>query len=225
MKNKSKQPARMLRKLLGRTQAEFAVLVGASKDAVVSWENGRNPLSATFARRIALATGVDESSLLRGSEPLLARHPFPRRPYTEEDFQRHRKTCWGDSAEENARRQLRPCADALELLFRAAAKASEKEGPARLPGLVDSFRQWCEEIREDLQLDELIEAQLAQRKSHLELNHSYEQWREIAKTDPDLAHTMGFKDDPQQSGEEMLRLSLETVPVWRPGRDMRGGRG
>ena len=54
------QAVRALRKIIGLTQAEFAVIMGVSKDAVVSWEIGRNELSATYARRIALVTGVDE---------------------------------------------------------------------------------------------------------------------------------------------------------------------
>ena len=57
---------RALRKIIGLTQAEFAVMIGASKDAVVSWEIGRNELSATFARRIALVTGVDGRTLRLG---------------------------------------------------------------------------------------------------------------------------------------------------------------
>ena len=33
---------------------------------------------------------------------------------------------------------------------------------------------------------------------------------------------MGFKDDPTKSDKENLRLEAETVPVWMPGRSMRG---
>ena len=42
------QAVRALRKIIGLTQAEFAVMLGVSKDAVVSWEIGRNELSVTF---------------------------------------------------------------------------------------------------------------------------------------------------------------------------------
>ena len=41
-------------------------MIGASRDAVASWETGRNKLSPPFARRIAMATGVEEGPLLRG---------------------------------------------------------------------------------------------------------------------------------------------------------------
>ena len=60
------EAVRALRKIIGLTQADFAVMIGVSKDAVVSWEIGRNELSATFARRIALVTGVDGRMLRLG---------------------------------------------------------------------------------------------------------------------------------------------------------------
>ena len=44
-------------------------MIGASKDAVVSWEVGRNELSESFARRIEFATGVEAKSLLHKSNP------------------------------------------------------------------------------------------------------------------------------------------------------------
>ena len=93
----------------------------------------------------------------------------------------------------------------------------------RLAGVLDSFIQWCGQVREDFQLGDGIEAQLAQRKQRLELNKSYGQWREMARTDSDMARKMGFVDDPKRGDKEMLRLSIETVPVWTPGWSMRGG--
>ena len=43
---------------------------------VASWETGRNRLSEPFARRMALATGVDAKGLLRGRGPLTCYVPF-----------------------------------------------------------------------------------------------------------------------------------------------------
>jgi transcriptional regulator with XRE-family HTH domain len=60
------EAVRALRKIIGLTQAEFAVMTGVSKDAVVSREIGWNGLSATYARRIALVTGVDGRGLRLG---------------------------------------------------------------------------------------------------------------------------------------------------------------
>ena len=91
------QAVRTLRKIIGLTQAEFAVLIGVSKDAVVTWETGRNELSETFARRIALATGVNGRMLRLGiSEPICAADPHI---YTKADFERHQQTELGMTAE------------------------------------------------------------------------------------------------------------------------------
>jgi len=223
MKTIASEKIRQLRRLLGLTQGRFAVTIGVSKDAVASWETGRNQLSAGMARRIALATGVDERSLLKGGLTLLT-YALPRRPFTIEEFHQHQEQFWGKSRGQGVQRHLERCGDALELIFRAAEKASEKEGLSRLAGVLDSFIQWCQQTRQDFQLEEGIDAQLEERKAKLELNKSYGQWREMAKKDPVLARKFGFRDDRKQGDQEMLRLSLETVPVWMPGQSMRGGR-
>ncbi len=224
MKTTTNEKIRELRRILGLTQEEFAAAIGVSKDTVASWETGRNQLSAGMARRMALATGVEERSLREASGPLQAHHPFPRRPFTREEFEQHQKRFWGPNPEAGVRRQLPRCADALELLFTAAARSGAGSGAARLGGVLDAFIQWCEQTREDFQLGEQIEAQLEQRVATLELDRSYAQWREMEKTDPVLVRKFNFVDDPKRRGEERLRRSLDTVPVWRPGHDMRGGR-
>jgi transcriptional regulator with XRE-family HTH domain len=223
MKTKSSQAIRELRKIIGQTQGEFATMIGASKDTVASWETSRNKLSPQFARRIAFATGVDEDDLLRGRRPLTTYIPFVGHPpFTAETFAGHRKTYWGRSDEEAARQHLRHCADALGLLFLAAAKPGEGKTACRLPAVVDSFIQWCEETREDFQLDPQIQDQLEERQRKIELNHTYAQWRRMQKEDPAMCRMMGFKDDPQKSDQENLRLEMEAVPLWRPGHSMRG---
>ena len=223
MKATRNEALRELRTLLDLTQAEFATLIGASKDAVVSWENGRNPLSESFARRIMLVTGVHDQSLLKGKKALLARRPAGG-AYTKEEFAWHRKNFWGDSAEQNARRQIGPAADTLELLLLAAAKTGVDEGPSRLPGVLDAFHQWCKQAVEDFELLPAIDAQLEQRQSTLELTKTYAQWRATAKEDPKMARRFGFKDDPNKKDGEALTLSMETVPAWTPGWDMRRGK-
>jgi transcriptional regulator with XRE-family HTH domain len=220
MKPIRNESIRALRKLLGQTQTEFATTVGVSKDAVVSWENGRNPLSETFARRIALITGVSVPSLLKGKGDLKTERP-PTMSYTREEFERHRKTFWGQSPEASVRRQIGAAADTLELLFLAAAKTGGAEGPARLPGVLDAFNQWCKQAAEDFELLPAIDAELAQRKSTLELTKTHAQWRAMAKEDPKMARRFGFKDDPKKKDEEALMLAMETCPVWAPGWDMR----
>jgi transcriptional regulator with XRE-family HTH domain len=226
MKAKPHNPIRALRRILGETQGKFAATIGVSKDAVASWETGRNPVSASMARRIALVTGVDERALMNHELPLLTMNPNPQRqPYTLEEFKRHRKMFWGQTAEESVRRQLSPCMDTLELLFRAAANYGQGAESTRLPGVLGSFIQWCQQTREDFELEAGIDAQLMQRKRPLELNHSYKQWREMAKEQPHTARQFKFKDDPKRGDQEMLALSIETVPMWMPGTSMRAAKG
>ena len=220
MKNTRNEAMRALRKMIDQTQTEFAQTIGSSKDAVVSWELGRNRLSARWARRIALVTGVDESSLTKGSGALMTRYTTPKRPFTMAEYHQHQKTFWGHTPEENVRRQMRPCMDTLELLFLAAARSAAGEGCSRLPGLLDSFVQWCHEARADFELGEAIDAELAKRRASLRYNKSFREWRELAKTDPTMAREFRFKDNPKKGDEEMLELEMVTVPAWQPGQRM-----
>ena len=225
MKTKTSQALKNLRKIIGQTQTEFAELIGASKDAVASWEISRNPLSAQFARRISMATGVNAEDLLRGRAPLTTEEPeVGRIPFTAETYARHRKTYWGRSDEAAARQHLKHCADALGLIFQAAAKPEDGPGPSRLPAVLDAFIQWCEQTREDFQLATDIEAQLAQRRFQIGQTHTYAQWRNMAKKSPEALEAVGFQDDPKKHGEELLFVGREAIPGWAPGRSMEGPR-
>jgi len=218
MKTKLNQNLRALRAVLGQTQAEFAATIGVSRDAVASWDCGRNPLSPGLARRIALATGVDERALLREGLPLQTL-ALPRRPYTRAEFEAHQKHFWGGHTEASARRHAQRCQEALELLFVAAAR---QEQPGRVSGVLASFIEWCQETRTHFGLEQAIDAQLEQRPKALVLTKTYGQWRELAKTGPSMARTMGFKDDPKRADRETLTLSADLVPVWQPGQAMGG---
>ena len=219
---KSNTIIRELRKITGQTQGEFAAMIGASKDAVASWEIGRSNLSRTFARRIACATGVDGQFLLSGHGALLTGSQFDEpRVFTAEDFKHSRETCWGRSDEEGARNHLKHCMDALTLILMAAAKPGSDGGRGRLPGVLDSFMQWCEGTREDFQLGPQIDEQLAKRTSKMGLTQTYREWRRMHKDDPAALTAVGFKDNPQKSDTETLRLEMEVRPGWKPGYSMK----
>jgi transcriptional regulator with XRE-family HTH domain len=134
MRPKPYHPIRELRTILDQTQAALAVTLGISKDAVVSWENGRNPLSPAMGRRIALVTGVDETTLYKTKGPLLTQGSSPKRPFTLEEYRQYRKSFWEGTPEENVRRRIGPCADTLALLLLAGAKAGAGEAENRLGG-------------------------------------------------------------------------------------------
>jgi DNA-binding XRE family transcriptional regulator len=222
MKTKPNQAVRQVRGILDQTQAEFAAMIGVTRDAVVSWELGRNKLSRKFARRIALATGVDEKVLLRGRGPVTVYHPFAKdRLFTVERYREHRQTYWGRTDETAARHHYCNCADALELLLVAAARSGKGKESCQLPAVVDSFVAWCRETTEDFGLDEQILKQLDQRKNTVPLTKSYAEWRRMAKEQPGVCRIWRFQDDPRKSDAESLRLEAEMSPVWKPGYDMR----
>ena len=223
MKNQSGPAIRALRETIGVTQGELAAMIGASKDTVASWEAGRNNLSGAFARRIALATGVKEEDLLRGRSLLTAHVPMMGDgPFTREIFERHRQSHWGSTGEAAARRHLRNCADALELILMAAARGGDGETAGPLPAVLVSFVHWCEQTREDFQLGRAIDEQLRERKRELALTKTYGEWRRMQREDPVMTRAMGFKNDPKKEDNEQLRLTVETMPLWRPGHSMRG---
>jgi hypothetical protein len=150
-------------------------MTGVSKDAVVSWETGRNQVSAAFARRTALVTGVDGRMLHLGASV-----PFSNdadgRVYTAQGFERHQQTEWGQTHEESKRRQLEHCQDTMELLRRAAVQPSEGKIRHRLPGVMDSFMQWCESAREDFQLGPEIDEQLERRCFKAGMTQASDAW-------------------------------------------------
>jgi len=210
-----------LRRIIGRTQSEFAAMIGASKDTVASWETGRNKLSPQFARRIAFATGVDGDALLRGYTTVFFDHPLTgEKIYTAEDFESYRKTLRGRSDEAGAKHHLKHCQDALELLLMAATKASGGKVRYRLPSVLDSFIEWCDRTREDFKLGELIDEQLAKREFKVGMTMTYREWRRMMKADPAALAAAGFKDDHRKPDEAELRLELKVVPGWAPGRSM-----
>ena len=223
MKDQPNQAIRKLRQIIGATQAELAAMIGASKDTVVSWELGRNRVSRHFAGRLSFATGVAAEALRRGRGPLTARDPLVQgRPFTAEVFAEHRRTQWGRSDEAAARQHFRNCADALQILFRAAVWPRGGQKRQQLPAVLESFRQWCEATRVDFQLDEGIEGQLAQRRFKIGQTRTYGQWRRMHKESPAALAAAGYKDDRSKRDAEELFVGREAVPAWTPGASMRG---
>jgi len=218
MKTETKECIRALRKIIGLTQAEFAVMTGVSKDTVTSWETGRNQVSEAMARRIELVTGVDGRMLLQGVSV-----PFSKAMdghcYTAEDFKEHQQA-WGGSDEAGAQRHLEHCRDTMELLLLAAARAGGAERH-RLPGLLDSFMQWCQSAREDFELGPQIDAELGKRAQPAGMTQTYRSWRAMARQDGETLRAAGFRDDPLKGDQEELRLELKLAPGWAPGRSMK----
>jgi transcriptional regulator with XRE-family HTH domain len=222
MKTRTNQALWDLRRMLGLNQGEFAAMIGASKDAVASWDSGRNRLSMSYARRIAFATGVDEESLLKEKGPPTVTVPLAgRRPYTAEDFAHHRGTVRGRSDAAGARHHLEHCADTLRLILMAAAGSGREASRQRLPGVLHAFIEWSQGVRRDFKLGEAIDAQLEKRTAKSKMKLSYGEWRSLARGQEAWLKELGFRDDPRKRDEELLELEVAMRPGWSPGRRMR----
>jgi DNA-binding XRE family transcriptional regulator len=216
MQPKRNTSIRALREIIGRTQSEFAAMVGASKPAVVSWETGRKNLSLQFAHRIWMATGADARSLLRGIGEVL--DPAGRRPYTAQDFDRWRKE-FRRTDDATAKRYTRLALDSLELIFLAASKPGAGKVKDRLPAAWMSFLEWLDQVVREFKLQPEIDALLRQRTFKDSLTLTYGQWREATG----LAEWYGFKDNKRKPASESLTLEVESWPQWAAGGDMRPG--
>ena len=106
-------------------------------------------------------------------------------PYTKDIYNKHAETRVGRSDEVNARGHAKNCAEALELLFVAATQPVSGDKGRRLPGLVQSFIQWCEAAREDFQLERGIDEQLMKRSAKLTITYPWGEWRRMKQEDPD----------------------------------------
>ena len=142
--------------------------------------------------------------------------------YTAEDFEKHRKSWRGRSDEEGARHHMQHCADALELIFMAAIRSGAAKRCQQLPAVLVSFIDWCEETRKDFGLEGGIDEQLAKRRFKVDVTQTCREWRAMLKESPAEVKGARFRDDRSKRDEETLRLELQVVPGWAPGRSMNG---
>ena len=67
----------------------------------------------------------------------------------------------------------------------------------------------------------VVDEQLAQRRFRAVMTQEYRDWRAMARGNPEGLKAAGFKDGPDKGEKEELRLELELVPGWVPGRSMK----
>jgi DNA-binding XRE family transcriptional regulator len=100
-----------LREILGKTQAQFAVMLGVSRDTIVSVENGRNRLRPGLAARIHIATGVNQVNLLENTGVLMTgdQDPYGRgiSEYTRESFEEWRNNVFYEGDDPAGRKKNR----------------------------------------------------------------------------------------------------------------------
>jgi len=212
---------RQLRRILAQSQSEFAQMIGATRDTVASWENGRNRLTRDAAQRIMYATGAWPHSLLNGP-PILDCNLEPYKPESLAAWKREGKYCSVSAAD-----ALYPqSADALWLLFTAAGRPGLGKLKHQFPAVWHSFVGWLEATVKEFKLERRIDDLLKDRfeKSH-PLTLPWGEWRKLARRRDETSRfrvrLYQFKDDPKQPAKKPLTLYQVTRPGWNPAGDMR----
>jgi transcriptional regulator with XRE-family HTH domain len=134
-----------LRKILERSQAEFAVLCGISADVIKNLESGRTAeIKAEDAQLIFAATGAEFSK--SG-----VRYWKTKEPYTLEHWVDWTRTT-GNTCESLARAFAKDASEKLQALFLAAATPGPGKLKHRLPALWAYFQQWERKAKGDFRL-------------------------------------------------------------------------
>src|ERR1019366_4040555 len=174
-----------LRKTIGKSQSQFAAMVGVSKHTIISVENGRNQLSRKLAKLIKAATGADILGDHIEFEPVYDIPHLEPRPklspeqlsfmrrrhdgtgnrehvYTRQDFERWRAEYYPCN-DETARKHYEKIKIWIEYIFRAAARPGVAGVRDRFPAVYQSLVDWLNEARSNFKLekeiDELLESE------------------------------------------------------------------
>jgi DNA-binding XRE family transcriptional regulator len=143
-------PLAKVRNVIGKSQSQFATMVGVSKHTIISVENGRNQLTAKLARRILIATGINFlPDHLRGGL-------CSPEKCTRADFNQWRD-CVYCTDEDAAKDHFEGLQKWIYLVFRAAAKSGLGGNRDRLPAVYLSLINWLEEVREVFKLEKEID--------------------------------------------------------------------
>lgn len=202
-----------LRHFTGTSQARFAAMLGVSKDTIISVENGRNRLSASLARRLRFATGVNNLELLEGTGKLL---DYTGNSYTSKSF-----TKWlakfpelkGTKAERDtlALASLDFLKGWMELIFVAATR-SGTGGLNRFPNVFRSLEEWmvttCAEFKLGNEIASVLE-EWGQKPKGLTVSVK------ALRADKQFAKRMGFKDSKRYRNSDAIPSPYDWLPTWR----------
>jgi DNA-binding XRE family transcriptional regulator len=139
-----------LRKIIGKSQSQFAAMIGVSIHTIISVENGRNQLSENLTRRIKIATGADLSRQSKGKIAAVGGGG-----YTRKDFEEWHTRF--SSEEHSAKERFEEIKYWVELVFRAAAKPGVAGNRDRLPAVYLSLVDWLHDTRQAFKLEREID--------------------------------------------------------------------
>ena len=204
-----------LREIIGKSQVQFAAMIGEPPKTIINIENGRTRLDGILAHKIQGATGVASWKYMQGrNTPLDFSGKFP---YTSANFDYWKKAHSGND-EKNVERFAELASDTLSLMLRAAQKCGTPKN--HLPGLQLAFHFWCAEMVKNFQLlPSLKEILKSERKYICERTMNYRDWRR-----PEMSGDRNFyefKDDPQKTDDELLTLRVDAHAGWSICGDMK----
>jgi transcriptional regulator with XRE-family HTH domain len=221
MQTEPNRTVTQLRKIIKKTQEQFALMLGVSKDTIVSVENGRNRLTPRLAKRIHIATGALPDSLLENKGNLLARAyelHGPAVPYTKGYFDQWRRISVGSlddnqaTRDRSAERMFDLTKDRIEVLLVAATR-SGLSGRDRFPAVLQSLDEWIDTVYHDFGLAAEVDAVIRER--------TYEKGKgkfTVAEVRECIAaggpYHFKFKDSKKLKGTDEVELEYEFYHKW-----------
>lgn len=205
-----------LRKIIGKSQTQFAAMIGVSKHTIISVENGRNQLSRNLTERIEIATGADLAEDKLES-------PYRIENYTSKDFNRWRER-HNPSNELAAKREFDEKKKWLKIILLAAAKSGRAGNRDRFAAVCLSFTEWLNDTRQKFKLENEIEDFLEDEtrqvtESSYAVSHLLDEPNELKE----FANNHGFnltklrKELKKQPLGSWLHIEDEYFSNWSPG--------
>ena len=222
MKTKPNRTVAKLRDILDKTQEQFAVMLGVSKDTIVSVENGRNRLTRALVSRIHVATGADPASLLENAGNVMFTGTDGSRrekcEYTKESFTAWRKDVFCPNADDPAGRKrtaqffFDQIKGRLEVLLIAATRPGRKNRD-RFPAVIQSLEQWINFVYEDFELAEEVDEVLREETTFPVANNlSVGFLREAMKQGNPMKFK--FKDSKKYKDDDIIEVTCDYYDKW-----------
>jgi transcriptional regulator with XRE-family HTH domain len=214
------------RRRIGKSQSQFAAMLGVSKHTIISLENSRNRLSPELAKLIRAATGLCVVSPKEKNYGDFGHNQHITR-YTREDFDRWRDKFKSD--DQSAQERYDALKHWLLLVFKAASKPGVAGNRDRLPAVYLSLVNWLEQTRTTFKLETETDHLLEDATRHIVKDHFLlEDLRKQKDAADKLANYLGikhkdlfkgFKTVKAQRGDICIFVELEVRCVWDPAAD------
>jgi transcriptional regulator with XRE-family HTH domain len=152
-----------LRAVIGKSQMQFAAMIGENRRTIINIENGRKRLDGIVGSKILMATGADAGAYLRGRNRL---QDIAGADYTHGSFINWRDNYSGTD-EKSLNRFFEQASDSLHLILRAAIKCGKPKN--HMPALKRSFMDWCLESVKNFQLKNSLDAIILEERNGIKM--------------------------------------------------------